>query len=41
MAHRDAAGVNGGDRMTPHGAPRLGVTPNGWLGSPAIVSLRS
>src|SRR5262245_33954074 len=39
MAQRDAAGVNGGDRITSRGAPRPRVMPNGRLGSPVITLL--
>ena len=39
MAHCDAAGVNGGNRIHSHGAPQVRMTPNGCLGSPVIVLL--
>jgi hypothetical protein len=41
VAYRDAAVLNGSDRIHSHGAPPSRMTPNGCLGSPAIVSLRS
>ena len=41
LAHRDAAGVNGSNRILFHGAPRLRMMPNRCLGSPVIVLLRS
>jgi hypothetical protein len=41
VAHRDAAVLNGSDRILSHGAQPWRMTPNGCLGSPAIVSLRS
>jgi hypothetical protein len=37
MAQRDAAGVNGSDRKTSHGASHPRVMPNGCLGSPELV----
>jgi hypothetical protein len=37
MAHHDAAGVNGSNRILFHGAPHPRMMPNGCLGSPAIV----
>jgi hypothetical protein len=39
MARRDAAGVNGSNRIRSHGAPRLRMTPNGCLGSPVLILL--
>ena len=39
MAHCDAAGVNGSNRILSHGAPLLRMMPNGCLGSPVIVLL--
>jgi len=39
MAHCDAAGMNGGNRIISHGAPPWRLMPNGWLGNPALVSL--
>src|SRR6516162_11890024 len=39
MAHCDAAGVNGSDRIRSHGAPPSRMMPNGCLGSPVIVLL--
>jgi hypothetical protein len=39
MAHCDAAGVNGSNRILFHGAPLLRMMPNGCLGSPVIVLL--
>lgn len=39
MAHGDAAGVNGSNRILSHGAPHLRMMPNGCLGSPVIVLL--
>ena len=39
MAHCDAAGVNGSNRILSHGAPLRRMMPNGWLGSPVIVLL--
>jgi hypothetical protein len=41
MAQCDAAGVSGGNRILSHGAPLRRLMPNGCLGSPAIVLLRS
>jgi hypothetical protein len=41
VAHHDAAVLNGSDRILSHGAPPSGMTPNGYLGRPAIVSLPS
>ena len=41
VAHRDAAVLNGSDRISSHGAPPRRMMPKGRLGSPAIVSLRS
>jgi hypothetical protein len=41
MAHCDAAGANGSNRIRFHGAPKLRMMPNGWLGRPVIVLLRS
>ena len=32
MAHCDAAGVNGSNRILPHGAPQPRMMPNGCLG---------
>ena len=37
MAQRDAAGVNGSDPQTSHGASHPRVMPNGCLGSPELV----
>jgi hypothetical protein len=39
MAHSDAAGVNGSNRILFHGAPPMRMMPNGCLGSPVIVLL--
>src|SRR5262245_27725076 len=39
MAHCDAAGVNGSNRILSHGAPQPRMMPNGCLGSPVIVLL--
>src|SRR5215471_6815033 len=39
MAHGDAAGVNGSNRILSHGAPQPRMMPNGCLGSPVIVLL--
>jgi hypothetical protein len=39
MAHCDAAGVNGSNRIFSHGAPLSRMMPNGCLGSPVIVLL--
>jgi hypothetical protein len=39
MAHCDAAGVNGSNRILFHGAPPMRMMPNGCLGSPVIVLL--
>ena len=39
MAHRDAAGVNGSNRILSHGAPQSRMMPNGCLGSPVLVLL--
>src|SRR5262249_35596281 len=39
MAHGDAAGVNGSNRILSHGAPLPRMMPNGCLGSPVIVLL--
>src|SRR5437016_5627542 len=39
MAHSDAAGVNGSNRIFSHGAPLSRMMPNGCLGSPVIVLL--
>jgi hypothetical protein len=39
MAQRDAAGVNGSNRIIFHGAPPLRMMPNGCLGSPELVLL--
>jgi hypothetical protein len=39
LAHCDAEVVNGSDRITSNGAPLRRVTPDGWLGNPALVSL--
>src|SRR5262249_53578454 len=41
MAQCDAAGVNGSNRILSHGAPPGRLMPNGCLGSPAIVLLRT
>src|SRR5262249_25234984 len=41
MGQCDAAGVSGGNRILSHGAPPERLMPNGCLGSPAIVLLRS
>src|SRR2546423_4197832 len=41
MAHGDAAGVNGGNRIPSHGAPPGRLMPDGCLGSPVLVLLRS
>ena len=41
MAHYDAAGVNGSNRILFHGTPHLRMMPNGCLGSPVLVLLRS
>src|SRR5438093_7915285 len=41
MAHCDAAGVNGSNRILSHGAPPLRMMPTGCLGSPVLVLLRS
>ena len=41
MAQCDAAGVNGINRILFRGAPHLRMMPNGCLGSPVIVLLRS
>src|SRR6516165_3955211 len=40
-AHCDAAGVNGSNRILSHGAPPGRPMPNGCLGSPELVLLRS
>ena len=37
MAHCDAVGVNGSNRILFHGAPQPRMMPNGCLGSPAIA----
>ena len=39
MAHGDASGVNGSNRIMSHGAPLQRVMPNGCLGSPVLVLL--
>ena len=39
MAHCDAAGVNGSNRIHSHGAPQPRMMPNGCLGSPVLVLL--
>src|SRR5262245_50951276 len=39
MAQGDAAGVNEGSRILPHGAPPGRVMPNGCLGCPVLVLL--
>jgi hypothetical protein len=39
VEQRDAAVLNGSDRMTSLGAPPSRMTPIGCVGSPAIVSL--
>jgi len=39
MAHCDAAGVNGSNRIFTHGAPQPRMMPNGCLGSPVLVLL--
>ena len=39
MAHGDAAGVNGSNRILFHGAPPSRMMPNGCLGSPVLVLL--
>ena len=41
MAHCDAAGVNGSNRIITHGAPQPRMMPNGCLGSPGFVLLWS
>ena len=41
MAQGDAAGVSGGDRILSPGTPPVRVMPNGCLGSPGLVLLRS
>src|SRR5215831_4876575 len=41
MAHCDAAGVNGSNRIISHGAPPPRMMPNGCLESPVLVLLRS
>src|SRR5262245_32392551 len=41
MAHYAAAGVNGSNRILTHGAPQPRMMPNGCLGSPVLVLLRS
>jgi hypothetical protein len=41
MAHRDAAGGNGSNRIFFHGAPHSRMMPNGCLGSPGFVLLCS
>jgi hypothetical protein len=41
VAHLDAVVLNGSDRIRSHGAPPRRMTPDGFLGSPPIVSLRS
>lgn len=41
MAHCDAAGVNGSNRIKLHGAPLLRMMPNGCLESSVLVLLRS
>src|SRR5262249_15519210 len=37
VAHRDAAVLNGSDRIHSHGAPPRRMTPNGCLGSPVML----
>src|SRR5207249_11295707 len=39
MAHCDAAGVNGSNRILSHGAPPRRMMPNGCLESPVLVLL--
>jgi hypothetical protein len=39
VVHRDAAVLNGSDRIPSHGAPLKRMAPNRWLGSPVIVSV--
>src|SRR5438552_4326560 len=39
MAHGDAAGVNGSNRILSHGAPPRRMMPNGCLESPVLVLL--
>jgi hypothetical protein len=41
VAHRDAAVLNGSDRIHSHGGPPRRMTPNGCLVGPVIVVLRS
>jgi hypothetical protein len=41
VAQCDAALLNGSGRKLSHGAPPSRMMPNGCVGSPAIVSLRS
>ena len=41
VAHRDAAVLNGSERILSRGAPPRRMTPDWCLGSPAIVLLRS
>ena len=41
MAHGDAAGVNGSNRILSHGVPQVRMMPNGCLGSPVLVLTRA
>lgn len=41
MAHCDAAGVNGSNRIKLHGAPLWWMMPDGCLESSVLVLLRS